>query len=327
MWLNPAPGSKIRLFEKTPKSKFSAFDKPVLILEADGRKIKEWKDIQSFYFYPYSVLDFLGDKETAKELRLITPNRKASIVALKEFKKSLVRFEDSIDSVLINKAQEYGCKTSLIYDLERINNKNAKLLSKLDLLIVRVKDVNASLSVLKGVPNRNLLSGVRVYLNEDKNDFLKVAEEAKKIGLNFIHVSKKLRESRQAYLTKSDVIKIRALKKLQSDTFRVILPRNLHTVYNEKFVISKKYNNSRDCAFFEHRKVLYRDRFYPCYTKSILKKKEFSSKTIKGLEKKASMFGKKCSDCACIYENDLFADIKKATMPNEGHYKFYLKYK
>jgi len=318
-------GNVQKLCATTPKSKFAVFDKASLVLKSKGKTIKEWDNMQSFYFYPNSVLDFLREGYIGQELRLINPDRSKASETIKKFKNSLVRFEN-IDTQLIEEALRYKCKISLICNLEEINESNAKILSKLNLLIVRVNNSNADLSILKGIANRKLLSGIRVYLSPDNNDFKSVAENAKKLGLDFIHVSKKLIESEQLHLKPKDILKIKSLLKLQTKKFRVILPRNLHTVFNEKFVISDKYKNSRNCAFFAHRKVLFLDKFYPCYTKSILKNDRYSSETIEGLESKSNLFGKECSDCACIYENDLFDDISN-TLKGVVNPKFYLKYK
>ncbi len=303
-------GKKQELFEEMPADKMRVFSSPTLWLASGNVLLHSWPNTQPFYFYPFSVLDFLNNNR--RELRIIDSSRTAAIEAIKKLKGSKVHFE-GLKPDLIDFALKSGHKVSVICDLEEINPSNLETLSCIDFLIVRINSANQDLSRLKGIPNKRLLSGIRVYLSSDSNDFTSSAKEAKRLGFDFIHVSKRLVGSRQASFPESQKDRIHNLLGFQSKTFKVLLPKNLNTVFNEKFAISDEYDNSSNCYFSRFRRVLYKDKFYPCYTHSIVEKGKFSSETLTGLRKKSKLFGKGCTDCACIYENDLFEDISKSS--------------
>jgi hypothetical protein len=204
-------------------------------------------------------------------------------------------------------ALRLGHKVSVICDSNELNEDNIQTLSKVDYLVVRADPSLKNIDILTRVPNAKLLSGIRVYISEEGNDFGELAKRIKTMGFDFLHVSKKLTEGRQSDLDERERERIADLSKLHSDRFKVILPNNLGKVFNDKFTISDEYNNSRKCVFSRHRAVLSKNRFYPCYTHSIIDSDRFSSDTIK--EMKTKRFGEGCTDCACIYENDIFEQI------------------
>lgn len=313
-----------RLFDSTPREKMMVFEKPSLWLVSEDTVIHEWKNTQPLYFYPFSILDFLQSGPASHELRIIDSPERISMQAIRQFPGSKVHFE-KIDSRLISYAQKLGCKVSLICNLEDINEENVKILHNLDFLIVRINSPDSGLSVLKGVPNKKLLLGIRAYISDSDNNFGKLAKKARSLGVDFIHVSKKLIAQNQKAVPIKDIKKVNDLTRLQTESFKVILPRDTSTVFNEKFVISEVYGNSRSCAFSSHRLVLSKGKFYPCYTRSILRSGKFASTTLESLRGISNQFGKNCTDCACIYENDIFDQISKVSH-NIKRKKFFLGY-
>ncbi len=311
------------LFDATPKDKMKVFNNPTLWLASDHNVIKSWTNTQPFYFYPFSVLDFLNSPER-QELRIISANSLITSRTIQQFRNSKVHFE-GLNPDLMSKALELGCKTSVICNLREINEDNLDILSHMDLLTVRVNSSDSDISVLKGISDKKLLSGIRIYLSASGNDFSSLAKKAKQMGLDFIHVSKRLIGSAQISLSEYESNMIKKLSHLQSEKFKILLPTNTETVYNEKFVISDEYNNSRNCYFSRYRIVLYGNKFYPCYTRSIIEKGKFSSDNPGDLKKKSHLFGKECSDCACIYENDLFDEISRVSKGVKNK-KFFLGY-
>ena len=317
--------SRQRLFDHTPRDKKMVFENPTLQLISKGRLVGVWKNTQPLYFYPFSLLDFVPGKRRHIELRLIAANRKIARREILRLRNAKVYFEE-VDMDLMSVAREKGHKVSVICNLDDINKSNAKALSCVDLLIVRVGSDSMDLSALEGIPNSRLLSGVRIYLSPNNNSRLSgVIKRAREIGMDFAHISKRLIDSSQVYLNEKEKRAIHRLTKLQTDTFRVILPKDTSKVFNEKFEISDDYGNSRACYFSRHREVISSDRFYPCYTKSVISSGRLSSSTLDGLRKKSRLFGKTCSDCACIYENDILESIVKTTNAIDG--KFVLEYK
>lgn len=313
-----------RLFSSTPKEKMMVFGKPSLWLVSGDRVIQEWKNTQPLYFYPFSVLDFLRSGPAHRELRIIDSAEQISMQVMRQFAGSKVHLEQ-INPHLISYAQELGCKVSLICNLEDINEENVEILRNLDFLIIRVNSPDSDLSVLKGMPNKKLLSGIRAYLSDSTNDFGTLAKKARSLGVDFIHISKRLIARRQEAVPIEDIKTITDLARLQTKSFKVVLPRDTSTVFNEKFVISEVYGNSRSCAFSRHRIVLFKGEFYPCYTRSILDSGRFASTTPESLRGISNQFGKTCTDCACIYENDLFDQISKVSR-NIKRKKFFLGY-
>ena len=313
-----------RLFSSTPKEKMMVFEKPSLWLVSGNTVVHEWKNAQPLYFYPFSVLDFLQSGLAHRELRIIDSAGQISMQAIRQFPGSKVHFE-KINPRLMSYAQKLGCKVSLICNLEDINEENVKILRNLDFLIVRVNSPDSDLSVLRGVPGKKLLFGIRTYLSNSTNNFDVLAKNARSIGVDFIHISKKLIAQHQEAVPEEDMKKINDLTKLQTESFKVILPRDTSTVFNEKFAISEVYENSRSCVFSRHRIVLYKGKFYPCYTRSILESERFASTTPKFSREISGKFGKTCTDCACIYENDLFDQISKISHGIKRK-KFFLGY-
>ncbi|MEM0143391.1 MAG: hypothetical protein QXL94_05515 [Candidatus Parvarchaeum sp.] len=299
------------LFDTTPENKMFVFERPSLWLLSGNKVIKRWENTQPFYFYPFSVLDFLNGCGH-RELRIIASGKRISKEAILNSNGSKVHFE-MVDTELMDYALLHKCKVSAICDIEQISEFEHKILSRLDMLIVRVNSPENNLSALRGIPNKKLLSGIRVYLSEENNDFHKLAEQARSLGIDFIHVSKKLVGVKQVHLNAKFADDVRKLKDLETKFFRVLLPTNLMNVYNEKFEISNRFGNSRSCAFSQYRVVLFQDRFYPCYTKSIINSGTFSFDSVEAMHNNAKLFGKTCSDCACIYENDLFEDIHRTS--------------
>ena len=317
LWNDPMPTfqeleHRYELFDATPRDKMRVFDSPTLWLVSGGRAIKSWANTQPLYFYPFSVLDFVADGRKRQELRIINPDTLVAEKAIGQSMNLKVHFE-GVNTRLMEIALKKGCRTSVICNLEEINEDNSSTLSSLDFLTVRADPSVFDLSTLKDIPRAWLLSGIRTYLSENDDDFAGLASEAKRVGFDFIHVSKKLMESKQARLLEAQANKVKDLRSLQSSAFRVILPRNLDMVFNEKFVISEEYGNSRNCYSSRHRKVVYKDMFHPCYTRSVIESGTFASKSIVELENKYPLFGKSCTDCACIYENDLLEDISMAS--------------
>ncbi len=297
------------LFDTTPKDKTFVFRKPSLWLLSGEQVVWRWENTQPFYFYPFSVLDFLSASPRRSELRVINSGVRTSRKAIRESRGSKVHFEE-VNLELMDYALSQGCKVSAICDIKQIAEADREILSRLDMLTVRVSPED-DLSVLDGIPNKRLLSGIRVYISEESNNFKRLAERARLVGLDFIHVSKRLVGTKQVYLDKKYGESIRDLMKLETESFKVLLPRNTTMVYNEKFEISDRFGNCRSCAFSRHRTVLFKDRFYPCYTKSIINSGMFSFRSAGAMHSHSELFGKTCSDCACIYENDLFEDIHR----------------
>ncbi|MEM4230873.1 MAG: hypothetical protein QXF25_03290 [Candidatus Pacearchaeota archaeon] len=143
------------------------------------------------------------------------------------------------------------------------------------------------------------------------NDLLNVyscrlfEENPKIIGLDFIHITKYLLSTQEnKKISENEKKEVLELKSLEDEKFRVILPSSLEEVFAPKFLIDPERGNVLTCNFSKYRLVLKDNLFYPCYTKIILSKEGTRKKNNVG----KTFFN--CSDCACIYENDMLANLE-----------------
>ncbi len=308
------------LYSSTPPDKRKVFQSPTLWLISGDEVVQGWTNTQPMYFYPLSILDFVQHgREELSELRIIESDYKTVSEAIANLHPKKVHFE-KVEQDQIDFAKSFGSKVSAICNVDDINQGNSSVLSKIDYLVVRVSPDSPNIEKLDYLlPSSRLLLGARVYISERGYGFSDLVMNLKNIGFDFVHISKRLIQNQsQENLSERAQSEIMKLLQYQSKNFRVILPRNMSSVFNEKFNIDSSYGNSRDCVSSRQRAVLNGSRFYPCYTQSILESGEFSSDTHEKINFK--QVGKSCSDCACIYENDMLSEtlkkLKKAVDPH-----------
>ena len=301
------------LFFKTPKNKYRVFQKPRLVMLSEGKEVGSWENTQPLYFYPFSWLDFLN-KAGTRELYVDDCSKSIAKKEIKSLKSGKVHFE-KVDIELINFAKERGHKVSAICNLEDLSQEDIKTLSNADFVKIRVKDYE-KMSKLAGLPNKNVLSCIKAYIGDSCN-YRNIALQSKEMGFDFFHVSKKLKCSENQKISKNEKEMISALKSLESNRFKIIIPSSLEERFAKKFSINADYGNTSLCLFSKYRLVLGKGGYYPCYTQKIL----HSS----GSKNKSADKPRLCSDCACIYENDMLADIE-SKMANHENTCFALEY-
>jgi len=289
-----------KLFFKTPEDKYKVFQKPRLLMFSEGREVESWSNTQPLYFYPFSWLDYLS-KEGIRELYII---RDASLELVEKeiesLKEGKVHFEQA-DIKLINFAKERGHKVSVICNIEELSPEYIQGLSVADFVRIRV-DKNSNLYFLSNLPNRHILSCIKVYVGEGCN-YHNIALQAREIGFDFIHVAKRLENGSDSLkLSTEEQQRINDLKTLETKLFKVIIPSSLEEKFAKRFLIRPELGNISSCDFSKYRRVLKGNHSYPCYTERILNDLDFVRRNIKKGQKE-------CLDCACIYENDMLHDI------------------
>jgi hypothetical protein len=308
-----------QIFFETPQDKWKVFQSPELVMLSEKKEvIRRWRDTQPFYFYPFSWLDYIN-REGIREVCVINSSAQAIDAGLRLLKTpGKVHFEyPDVDA--INLAKNKGHKVSVICELKDLNLDHVSALSNTDFVKVRVNP-KENLQKIVDLPNDSLLSCVKVYVGEDHN-YGNLAAQAKDMSINVFQVAKRLVTDNNISVQEREKESIRSLKQLESNRFKIVLPSSLDKVYAERFKINPIYGNNYDCLFAGHRAVLYNDKFYPCYTQVILDSNKFGTNSIdKVIGRKAD-----CLDCACIYENDMFLDIRRERGKNKSA-KFALEY-
>jgi len=306
-----------QLFFDTPQDKLMVFQKPRLVMFSDGLEVASWNNTQPLYFYPFSWLDFLNGNGV-KELYLCDYYSDRAKQEIELLDTGKVHFEE-VDERLIQFAKERGHKVSVICNLEDLFPQQIRTLSIADFVKIRVCKDFRNLSILSGLPNEHTLSCIKAYAGCDC-DYLSLATQVKDMGIDFLHVSKKLLTgSVNSIMPPEEKQRIEELSAMETNRFKIIIPSSLDHVFANRFKIDSTFGNVYSCQFSKHRMVLSGNEAFPCYTQSILA----DTPHIKKGDYKPE---KRCSDCACIYENDMLADIK-SKMTRYKNPRFALEYK
>lgn len=280
------------LFFETPKDKWRVFQSPKLVMLSDKVRVKEWDNTQPLYFYPFSWLDYLNS-DSIKEL-WIQDDSPISISEIKRLKDAKIHFE-LINEKLIRLSKENGHKVSVICNLEDLTLDTSKILSGCDFVRVRINEDFSNLPILSYLSDEKCLVGIKLYLG-GSTDYNNVVSFSKKAGIDFVHISKRLSLNGKNFpASEEEIREINSLKSLQSKRFKIITPSSLEKIFAEKFCISSDFGNVKSCNFSRYRRVIKNNSFYPCYTQIILSS--------------GSKVSANCSDCACIYENDMLSSI------------------
>jgi hypothetical protein len=294
------------LFYETPSDKRKAFQNVRLLLLSKKDAVIVSDDAQPLYFYPFSILDFLKDS-SIRELHICGTSQSSAIDAIQTMPPGKVHIE-GLDRKMVETALERGHKVSLICDARDITEDTFKVASDVHYLRMKVDREGAKNPLLGRIPSAALLSGYKVYISPDTKDYAALISALRDTGFDFVRVSKKLEEGFNPRMHPGLRAELFALKGFDSPDFHVLLPRTLERIFNGRFRIDDAFGNSHNCDFSPNRRVLHSERFYPCYTQVVMDNPSFSVKSLN--DKLPESLGTKCSDCACIYENDLMARIK-----------------
>jgi hypothetical protein len=289
------------LFFETPEDKLRVFQRPRLVMFSKGNEVQGWTNTQPLYFYPFSWLDYLNGRGV-RELYIQDNSSGMAEEEITSLEEGKVHFEIP-DERLIQLAKERRHKVSVICDIGDLSPERVVGLSASDFVRFRVSESSDNLDILSGLPNKQTLSCIKVYVGGGC-DYRSLALQAREMGFDFLHVSKKLSfGSERPKISKKEVAEIERLQEIETDQFRVILPSSLEEKFARRFVINLEFGNVSSCDFSKYRIVLKGEGLYPCYTQQILSQPGAKKGMIVSPPKN-------CLDCACIYENDMLSDIK-----------------
>jgi len=296
------------IFYETPRDKKKVFQNPELLMMSEGKIVFSWPNTQPLYFYPLSWLDYLrGD--CIHELQIMDGSDSEVMGAIAQLDRGRVHFEKIIPRG-IEFALYRGHKVSVISDLSEIDSSMTGILSQAHLLRVRINDGGLeNLGVLEGVFRENLLSCAKVYLTPEGQNYEGLIKRLRDSGFDMAHISRRLLPFGESNLSLpfNRQREIESLREYETDNFKVRLPKNLEVTFAERFEISEAHGNVLGCTFSNQRRVFRNGLFYPCYTQRVLSVGGFASKDFSEdfCEREVS-----CRDCACIYENDMYHEIK-----------------
>ena len=268
---------------------------------SEGSEVESWINTQPLYFYPFSWLDYLGNRGIRELYIQGIPSGLAEkeINALKSGK---VHFEQPNER-LIKLAKEKGHKVSVICNAEDLLPEQIGGLQVSDFVRIRVNRGYDNLHFLSGLPNDHILSCIKLYIGNGC-DYKNIALQTRDMGFDFLHVAKRLMvDQKNPRISEEEKEKVMSLQELETDQFRIVIPSVLEEKFARRFLITPRLGNVSSCDFSKYRLVLMGDSYYPCYTQQILSSQGFARK---GSEKNPE----NCLDCACIYENDMLHDIK-----------------
>jgi len=291
------------LFFETPRKKEFAFKKSKLLMFSEGLEVGVWTNTQPLYFYPFTWLDYLG-RVGVRELYILPDvSQKLAEEEIRTLKNGKVHFE-MVDERLLKIAKENGQRISVICNLEDVKLQDIPVLSNSDFVITRINTPYPEFSRLEGLPNKSLLSCVRVYVQEGC-DYQKLTRQVRDRGFDFLHISKRLLPREENFsLSERERAGILKTKDFETEQFRVVVPSSLEEAFARRFTITPDLGNVFSCNFSKYRRVLKQDNIFPCYTQLILRENGVKKDNI--IEAPHS-----CKDCACIYENDMLADIEE----------------
>lgn len=290
-----------KLFFETPKDKLKVFQKPRLVMFSGEIEVESWNNTQPLYFYPFSWLDYLG-KERIRELYIQDCSSELAEKEIISLNNGKVHFEQPNER-LIKFAKERRHKVSVICNIEDLLPEQIKELSVSDFVRIRINENCNNLYSLSGLPNKHILSCIKVYVGSGCN-YKTLALQAKELEFDFFHIAKRLEnESDNSCMLSEERDEILKLRELADNKFRVIIPSSLEEKFAKRFIITPELGNVSSCDFSKYRLVLNNDNLYPCYTRRILALQGFRKEDVVNNSKH-------CLDCACIYENDMLNDIE-----------------
>lgn len=322
---------KNRTFEKI-KNKDLLYAKKLLILK-NGQKVYATNNIQSLYLYPLNILEYI---KYAKDGKTLMYNI-LDINGIKNNYNILVNSDVINIEFLIN--EESLKQFSEIIKLSKILKKNNKKISiNLKTLNIEGKKINEVCSIadylkvalknfeneydyenylnkikeIKKWSNKDSVIHIKGYLNEGQIKYYEKLVRDTKDNVDVIQISKELIPLNCKENPQISKETIRAIRNLEASNEKFISVKDLSNLYYDRFELDER--NSHKCYVWYIKPYIQDNYILPCKVNKVItniknwKVKDILASTNTNNTKK---YGKKCDDCASIFENDTLAEITK----------------
>lgn len=327
---------------KIPKeiSTLSTYDlllqSPSLIVKNNN---KEYilDNIQTLYLYPLSIFDYISNLNTQDIIKITFLSLDKTIdykyLFINKFKKvknvefiidesyldKIDLLKEVIDILYIN-----NIKISLtINNLLDIKDSLIDCYSKISFFKIYMLNIinNSSESeyykYLSNISNNNdALILIKTYLNFNEYLYYEdVIKKLKKLSIDVFQVSKKLISLNENNINIDSSIEnyIRSLeKKYNIFKTKFISVKDLSTLYYPRFELDK--HNNRKCLACLMKPYIDGKYLIPCKVNKMINNKFKYGILLNNLdyyEEKFKNYGKDCSDCASIFENDSLGNISE----------------
>lgn len=301
-----------------------------LIVLNQGKEVYSTNNIQSLYLYPLNILDYV---KYAKEKKTLMYN----ILNIDGIKNNynnleieeLKNVEILVDKENLKQFSEIVKFSQILKKKNKLVSFNLKTLNIDEIFLKKLCDIGDYFKVrLSNFENEddyksylNKINQIKKWCNQDSVIHIKGYLEEKQVkyyeklvrdtkeNVDIIQISKELIPI--SYKTNpkvsNDVIdKIRALERTNENFISV---KDLKTLYYPRFELDER--NSHKCYVWYIKPYIKDNYILPCKVNKVIKNiddwkvREILSDNNSNVIK----YGKKCDDCASIFENDTLAEI------------------
>ena len=316
--------------KKINYSKELLFNNPNLVAVSNSEQFVFDTDNQFLYLYPLNIIDYIKAYKQNKPIKLVVKNFNSKHCnMIIDFVENKMFNDDSI-----NKCVELEIKF-VSDNFETINKLFGYLIEKNIKIVLNFKSIDCitdyswclkyanfikiSMEDINGF-NKNFklfktfkksyqqLLFAKIYLNKQQIDnYYGFVKKLKSVGFDYVLFSKILlqKDQENVKLDYSVSQKLHELKyKLEDANFKVKLVKDLSTLYYPLFMLDER--NSKTCYASKVCNYLINEKLYPCATKQIL-----DDNVLLESDYGKEYIGKKCLDCASIFENDYINEILK----------------
>ena len=285
-------------------------------------------NIQTLYLYPLTIIDYYNNKQLKYPimLNIINIDEKIDYIKfvknLKYLKAVEIKIKNSISNNIINLLKYLSLRKILIsIKLEKIDININSIIKYVDCFRIKmISPLNnkncdkfiSKLSVINQNKKTHSIILVKGYLNEDEVKYYKsLYDELTKLNVHSLQISKKLipLNVSNVNVSKSTQEVIRKLEKESKyNSTLFISVKDISTLYYPRFELDDR--NSHNCYSSILKPCLLKEKLYPCKSYKIIDEDKYI-KNIITKDINCYEYGKTCTDCACIFENDILDVLNK----------------
>lgn len=321
-------------------SKHILMKNPKLIITYNNKEIYKLENIQSLYLYPLTVLDYIKniDKKRIISTSIINIDCDFDYIEIlsNDIFKNLKTLEIVIkEEYTIDEFNKISCLIDYLVtrDIDIcLNIKDLcilpdsfkeyfKHISYFKIFLSNKIDLNQyntfynKLKLINKYSLENSLIHIKSYLNINQADnYGKMIEAFSKYNVDIFQISKELIPlgGKNVKVDENTQETIRNLESKYSNykSTKFISVKDISTLYYPRFELDER--NSRNCYACSMKPYLFRNMIIPCKVMKIFDEIDKWGTDYTNINKYNEIVdkcGKKCDDCASIFENDLLSDV------------------
>lgn len=319
-------------------SKQLLFNNPNLVAVSNNMETTFDTDNQFLYMYPLNIIDYVISFKSKKPIKLVVKNFKTD-----DSDKILdFVYHNMLNDSQLNRCVEFEIKEQLEdwktveFVFKFLFEKNIKIVLNFKSYL-QIKDfikyfkyINCfkfSVYDCKGfkktLKDLKLINKddekflfAKIYLDQNQiSQYYSFTKKLKNLKFDYVLFSKLLISDGQENIKLDNNIKYDLFKikhDFEDEKFKIKLVKDLSSLYYPLFTLDER--NTKHCYASKVCNYLVNGKLYPCATKQILN----NDISMENPDSK-KYIGAKCSDCACIFENDYLDNIFKIDF---NHLKF-----